>query len=66
MNGFNLYFEVCGDIAQGHVPFSISCLFFAFRLLSLEKHSRSICSIVISEVTYHLVACTLTIQFKDL
>jgi hypothetical protein len=31
----------------------------------LEKQFGSICPIVISEVTYHLVACILTIQSKD-
>jgi hypothetical protein len=29
-NGFDLFFEVCGHIVQGHVPPSISHLHFAF------------------------------------
>jgi hypothetical protein len=29
-NGFDLFFKVCGHIAHGHVPPSISCLFFAY------------------------------------
>jgi hypothetical protein len=66
MSGFNLYFEVCGQIAQGHVSLSISCLLFAFQLLLLEKQFRGIYSISIGEVTYHLVARTLAIQFKDI
>jgi hypothetical protein len=63
MSDFNFYFEVCGHIAQGLyiIPFSISHLFSTFRFLSLEKQFRSICSIVIGEVTYHLVARTLVI-----
>jgi hypothetical protein len=33
----------------------------------LEKNqSKSICPITISEVTYHIVARKLTIQFKDI
>ncbi len=28
-SGFNFFFKVCGHIVQGHVPPSISCLFFA-------------------------------------
>jgi len=65
-SGFNLYFEVCEHIAQGHVPLSISHLLFAFWFLSLEKYIRSIRFIVIGGVTYHLVAHTLSIQFKDI
>jgi hypothetical protein len=37
MNGFDLFFEVCGHIVWGHIPPLISCLFFASRLLVLEK-----------------------------
>jgi hypothetical protein len=64
-NGFNFYFEICGHISQGHVSPSISHLLSAFWFISLEKQFQSICFIVINEVTYHLVARTLTIQFKD-
>jgi hypothetical protein len=59
-NGFDLFFEICGHIVRGHVPPSISCLFFA-----LKKQSRSIRPIVINDVTYHLVVHTLVIQCKD-
>ncbi len=37
MSDFNLFFEICGHIVQGHVPPSISHLFFASQLLTLEK-----------------------------
>ncbi len=37
INGFNLFFKVCGHITQGHVPPSILSLFFAFQLLVSEK-----------------------------
>jgi hypothetical protein len=66
MSGLNFYFEVCGHITQGHVPLSISHFLSTFRLLPLEKQLRDICSIMIGEVTYHLVAYTLAIQFKDI
>jgi hypothetical protein len=34
---FDSFFKVCGHIVQGHVPPSISCLFFSFQLIALEK-----------------------------
>ncbi len=37
VSGFDLFFEVCGHIAQGHVPLSISHLFYASRFPTLEK-----------------------------
>jgi hypothetical protein len=37
VSGFDLFFKVCGHIALGHIPPSVSCLFFAFRFLTLEK-----------------------------
>jgi len=37
MSGFDLFFKVCGHIIQDHVPSSLSCLFFASHLLTLEK-----------------------------
>jgi len=60
-NGFNLFFEVCGHIVQGHIPPSISRSFSTSRLLVLEKQFKSICPIAIDEMTYHLVARILTI-----
>jgi hypothetical protein len=36
---FNLFFEICGHIVQGHVPPSISHLFSTSQLLMLEKHT---------------------------
>jgi hypothetical protein len=64
-SGFNLFFKVCGHIAQGYVPPLVSHLFFASWLLTLEKQFGGICPIVIGEVTYHLVACTMANTFKD-
>jgi hypothetical protein len=61
MSGFNLFFEVCGHIVQGHVPPSISRSFSTFQLLVLEKQSRNIHPITISEVTYRLLAHILAI-----
>jgi hypothetical protein len=61
VSGFNLFFEVCGHIVQGHVPPSISHLFFTFQLLVLKKQSRSLHPIVINEVTYRLLAHILAI-----
>jgi hypothetical protein len=60
-SGFNLFFEICRHIVQGRVPPSISRSFFTSRLLVLKKQSGNIRSIIIDEVTYHFVACTLTI-----
>ncbi len=60
-SGFNLFFEVCGHIVQGHIPPSISRSFSTSRLLVLEKQFKSICPIAIGEMTYHLVARILTI-----
>jgi hypothetical protein len=65
MSYFDLFFKICGHIVRGHVPSSISRLFFAYQFLTLEKQSRCIHPITIGEVTYHLVAQTLIIQFKD-
>ncbi len=44
-----------------HVPPLVLHLFFASQFLALENKFGCICPIVISEVTYHLVACTLAI-----
>jgi hypothetical protein len=65
-SGFNFFFKVYGHIVRGHVPSLVSCFFFASQFLTLEKQFGSICPIAISEVTYHLVARTLAIQFKDI
>jgi hypothetical protein len=51
-------------IALFHFQYHICFLHFDF--LRLEKQFINICSIVIGEVTYHLVACTLAIQFKGI
>jgi hypothetical protein len=37
MNGFDLFFEVCGHIAQGHVPPSTSHLFFYIFIPNVGK-----------------------------
>jgi hypothetical protein len=37
VSGLDLFFEVCGHIVWGHVPPSVSCLFFASQFLTLEK-----------------------------
>jgi hypothetical protein len=65
VSGFNLFIEVCGHSARGHVPPLVSCLLFAFRFLTLEKQFGNIHPIIISEMTYCLVVYTLVIQFRD-
>jgi hypothetical protein len=60
-SGFDLFFEVFGHIVQGHVPPSVSFLFFTYQLLTLEKQSRNIYPIMINDVTYCLVVHTLAI-----
>jgi hypothetical protein len=60
-SGFDLFFEVCGHIAQGHGPPLISCFLSTSPLLALEKQSESIHPITINEVTYCLVAHILVI-----
>jgi hypothetical protein len=37
VSGFDLFFEVCGHIVWGHVPPSISCLFFTSWFFMLGK-----------------------------
>jgi hypothetical protein len=49
------------QIAQGHAPPIVSHLFYASQFLTLEKQFKGIHPIVISEVTYCLVACILVI-----
>jgi len=66
MNGFNIFYEVCGHIARGHVPCLVLCLLFASQNLTLENWSGGICFIAIGEVTYRLIAHILAIQFKDI
>jgi len=61
-----LFFEVCGYIVRGHVPPSISHWFFASQFLTLEKQSKGIHPIAISEVTSCLIARTIVIQFRVL
>jgi hypothetical protein len=41
-NGFDLFFEICGHIVQGHVPALVSHLFSASRFLVLKKQSKGI------------------------
>jgi hypothetical protein len=64
-SGFDFCFELCKDIACGHVPPSISRLFVATWLLVLRKQARGVQPIMIKKVIYYLVAYTLIIQFKD-
>jgi hypothetical protein len=51
VSGFNLFFKVCGHIAQGHVPPLVSCLLSTSLFLSLEKQFGGICPIMINEMT---------------
>jgi hypothetical protein len=37
VSGFDLFFEVCGHIAQGHVPLLVSHFLFTFWFIVLEK-----------------------------
>jgi len=60
-NGFNFIFEVCGHIAQGHVPFLLSCLFTTSQFLTSKKKSKNRPPIVTGEVTNRLVTHTLAI-----
>ncbi|KAL2653713.1 hypothetical protein R1flu_021841 [Riccia fluitans] len=64
-SGFDLLFELCTRIAQGQVSPSIAYLLGASRLLSLEKPSGGVRPIVVGEVLYQLVACTLGFQFRE-
>ncbi len=64
MNDFDLFFEVCGHIARGHVPLLVLRLLFTSRFLMLENKFKGINPIAIGEVTYCLVTHTLVIQFK--
>ncbi len=53
-----IIFEICGHIACGHVLPLVSHLLVA---LALEKQARGVQPIVIGEVIYWLVTCTLAI-----
>jgi hypothetical protein len=66
MNDFDIFYEVCGHIAWGHVPCLVLRLFFVSQNLTLENWSGSIRLITIGEVTYRLIAHTLAIQFRDI
>ncbi len=55
MNDFNLFFEVCERIAHGHVPSSVSCLFLASLILTLQKQNNDIQPIMIKEVIYLII-----------
>ncbi len=65
MSGFDFFVNVCGHIARGHIPPLISCFFFSIPTPNIGEVVLGICPITIIEVTNHLIACTLTIQFRD-
>ncbi len=65
-SGFNLFFEIFKHIICGCVLPLVSCLLVALRLLVLEKQAGGVWPIMIKEVIYQLVVCTLAIQFKDI
>ncbi len=65
-SGFNLFFKVCEHIFWSHVPPLILHFLSTFWLLALEKWFECICPILIDEMTYHLIDCTLAIQFKNI
>jgi hypothetical protein len=65
VSSFDLFFEVCGHIVQGHVSPLVSCLLSVSRFLTLKKQYGGICSITIGEVTYYLVAHKFAIHSKD-
>jgi hypothetical protein len=60
-SGFDFFFEVSEHIVWNHVSPLVSCLLFTFWLLMLEKQFECICSIMIGEVIYRLIVCTLVI-----
>ncbi len=64
VSGFDLFFEVCGHITQGHVPPSVLHLLFTSWFIVLEKQSKGIHLVTIGDVTYRLIAHTLAIEFK--
>jgi len=65
VSGFNLFFGNMG--AHCLRSCSIFGITFAFYILtfSIRKQFGSIHPIIIGEVIYCLVACTLVIQFRD-
>jgi hypothetical protein len=51
-SSFNIFFEIHGHIACGHVLPSVSHLLVALRLLALEKQVGGVQPITIREVIY--------------
>ncbi len=60
------FFKVCEHIFWSHVPLLILHFLSTFQLLALKKWFECICPILIDEVTYRLIVCTLVIQFKNI
>ncbi len=60
-SGFDFFFEICKHIIHGHVLPSVSHLFVALWLLTLDKQTKGVRPIAIGKVIYRLIAYTLAI-----
>ncbi len=58
-------FQLCFDIAQGHIPPQIAFVLGTTRLLTMTKPSGEVCPIVVGETLYRLTSYVLCFQFCE-
>ncbi|KAL2630334.1 hypothetical protein R1flu_015020 [Riccia fluitans] len=63
-SGFDLLFQLCTHVAQGHLSLAAARLLGPSRLLAIEKDSGGVRPIVVGEALYRLVAQSLSLQFR--
>ncbi|KAL2653717.1 hypothetical protein R1flu_021845 [Riccia fluitans] len=63
-SGFDLLFQLCTHVAQGHLSLATARLLGASRLLAIEKDSCGVRPISVGEALYRLVARSLSLHFR--
>ncbi len=63
--GFLQLFQLCFDIAQGHIPPQIAHVLGTTHLLTMTKPSGEVCLIIVGETLYQLTSYVLCFQFCE-